>query len=412
MKKSLLVRYPRLLRWGAITVGGIVVGSLMWLGEGIFGEPPVNRSSPSPPTISVPGKVLSTKELWVHRIEGKADDIRKEVDDIRLQYHALQHHIDEMNETMTTMAQHHLASSHPPSSSSWDTDNNTRPDTFDERGHLPPRDEQPPPCASVSLPEGERTPPQSYPRVGEIIPAGTYASGILTSGIAASTALNAQSDPTPVMVRLTSPGGLPRGFKADIQEAIIIAACYGDLSSERANCRLNKLLLVERGGSILSQKAEGWLIGDDGIPGIKGRVVDKAGAVVRSSFWAGILGGIASYFKATAQQPPLVLTSTGATESQQMAHRDLMRSAGGTGASNALERIADFALKRAEQMQPVILVDPGREVDVVFKEGIDMSGLYPHPGANVNQRNFKEARAYLSSYPSGVFPLTNRESDS
>ena len=40
-----------------------------------------------------------------------------------------------------------------------------------------------------------------------------------------------------------------------------------------------------------------------------------------------------------------------------------------TGAGNAFDKLADFAIKRADSMNPVIVVNSGRIVDVVFKKG-------------------------------------------
>lgn len=365
-------KLPRYVLWGGVS---FLFLAILW-SWGVLTE-----ASPSPtpkehaPEIATPGKAVSSKELWVHRIEGKAEDIHKEVDEMRSQNQSLRQQIDMMQEMVETVVKNQL-----------ETQNfqKDRQIALDEGSIELPSQENLEGAVPVvkktsfkvlSLSDSDLPPlPKDKPKsVEEVIPAGTYAAGVLTSGVVASTALNAQGDPQPVMVRLTSPGMLPRGFKTDIKEAVIIAACYGDISSERANCRLNKLLLVERNGEIISKKAEGWLIGDDGIPGIKGKVVDKAGEVVRSSFWAGLLGGIASYFKAAAEQPQFLLTGGGAAETKQISQSEMMKSAGASGVSNALEKIADFALKRAEQMQPVIVVNPGRSVDVVFKEEVDLS---------------------------------------
>ena len=39
----------------------------------------------------------------------------------------------------------------------------------------------------------------------------------------------------------------------------------------------------------------------------------------------------------------------------------------------ALDKYADFYIKRAEQMQPVIQVAAGRKVDMVFTQGVDFA---------------------------------------
>lgn len=42
------------------------------------------------------------------------------------------------------------------------------------------------------------------------------------------------------------------------------------------------------------------------------------------------------------------------------------------GTGNALEKLADFAIKRAESMSPVIVVASGRVIDVVFRKGFNL----------------------------------------
>jgi conjugal transfer pilus assembly protein TraB len=38
-----------------------------------------------------------------------------------------------------------------------------------------------------------------------------------------------------------------------------------------------------------------------------------------------------------------------------------------------MEKLSDFYIKRAEQLQPVLEIEPGRLVHVVFKKGFDMN---------------------------------------
>ncbi|MEI8321205.1 MAG: TraB/VirB10 family protein [Alphaproteobacteria bacterium] len=389
---------PRMIVWGG---GGLLLigGIIGWVIIESAKIPSQHPQKDSLPDVSTPHSLMSSKELWVNRIEGKTEDIHKDVDDMRTQNQLLKQQMDVMDGIMKNMAEHQMVMQQQVAEDrnrmakenialdEGEFDRSVgegEEGTFPSQGMLEQgegrgvaKKQEQPSCGFkiFSLLDSE-TPivPKDKPKVvEEIIPAGTYAAGVLTSGIAASTSLNAQSDPQPAMVRLTGKGILPKGFRSDIKEAVIIAACYGDISSERANCRLNKLLIMEHNGEVLSKKVEGWLIGDDGIPGIKGVVVDKAGPVVRGAFWSGLLSGFATYFKAAAQQPQFALTGGGAVETQKMSNSTLLQSAGANGVSNALEKIADFAIKRAEQMQPVIMVDPGRGVDVVFKEEVDLS---------------------------------------
>lgn len=399
--QNLLKKYPKAPRtiiWGS-GVSLIALGTLWFFSSAkSYGPPPTLKQ----PKITTARDAISPKDLWINRIENKAEDMHGEVEDVKRDTQTLKQQIDMMSDMVENLTKHNLANNlkaqeklltHKDATGENGNfldqealnEGNLSPQQLeamtkvgDTRATIPSSGFPTSGFKVISLSEQDLPKEKDKPKsVEELIPAGTYASGILTTGIAANTSLNSQSDPQPAMVRITNKGILPRGFRSDIKEAVIIAACYGDISSERANCRLNKLMLVERNGEVLTRKVEGWLIGDDGIPGVKGKVIDRAGEVVRGAFWAGLMSGMASYFKATAQQPMFSLTGGGAginaIETKQSPEKEMLRASGANGVGTALEKIADFALKRAEQMQPVIIVNPGRSVDVVFKEDVDLS---------------------------------------
>jgi len=52
--------------------------------------------------------------------------------------------------------------------------------------------------------------------VDHYVPAGSFARGVLTSGVVASTSVGSSSNPRPVHIQLTDFGTLPRKFKSDI----------------------------------------------------------------------------------------------------------------------------------------------------------------------------------------------------
>ena len=45
------------------------------------------------------------------------------------------------------------------------------------------------------------------------------------------------------------------------------------------------------------------------------------------------------------------------------------------GIGNAVEKYADFYIKRAEQLQPVIQIDGGRKLTIVFTESVKASSV-------------------------------------
>ena len=206
--------------------------------------------------------------------------------------------------------------------------------------------------------------------IDNYVPAGSYARAVLTSGVVASTALKTAEHPQPIMLRLVDDGHLPRGFLGTMNENVLIGACYGDLSSERVMCRLETMSWVEKDGITVEKKVEGWIVGEDGRPGLRGEVVDRSGEAVRDTMIAGMLSGLSGFLKTEATSNVYPMTPFGQTNALKGKHA--LGGAASTGAGNALDKLAEFSIKRAEQMQPVILIASGRVVDVVFKAGVDI----------------------------------------
>lgn len=205
------------------------------------------------------------------------------------------------------------------------------------------------------------------------IPAGAFAEAILLGGVDASTSIQASSDPRPILLRLTNPGTLPRRFKSDLDGCHVLAASYGDISSERVFMRLEKLSCVERKtGEVMEMKIQGYVAGEDGRAGIRGSIVDRAGANMRNAMIGGFFSSMGR-FLGQSRSPLLFSPATGLAEQNPLSSGDILKQSAGNGMSGALDKYADFYIKRAEQMQPVIQVAAGRKVDIVFTEGLDFS---------------------------------------
>ena len=204
------------------------------------------------------------------------------------------------------------------------------------------------------------------------IPAGAFAGAVMVGGVDASTSIQASNDPRPVLLRITNPGTLPRKFKSDLCGCHVLAACYGDISSERVYMRLEKLTCTERNtGEILEMNVQGYVAGEDGRAGLRGIVVDRAGPSIRNAAVGGFLSGMGN-FLSQSHNPVTFSPSNGLAQTNPMTDPQMLRYGAAKGASTALEKYADFYIKRAEQMQPVIQVQAGRAVDIVFTQGIAM----------------------------------------
>lgn len=214
-----------------------------------------------------------------------------------------------------------------------------------------------------------RGPAKSKSTVDNTLPAGTYAKGALLSGVDASTSISSASDPRPVLLRLVDPGNLPRQFKSDLKNCHVLASAYGDLSSERVYMRLEKLTCTEPlTGEISETQVSGYVAGEDGRVGVRGVVADRAGEVMRNSLMGGFLSGVSSFFGAQQQRAAFPISPLGQTNALNA--EQMLKSGAAQGTGNALDKYAEFFIKRAEQLQPVLQVAAGRRVDVVFTHGV------------------------------------------
>lgn len=150
-----------------------------------------------------------------------------------------------------------------------------------------------------------------------------------------------------------------------MKDCRIIAAAYGDISSERAYLRLEKLSCIELDGTVIETDVDGYVSGEDGKNGMRGNVIIRDGEVLKRGFLGGLFSGLG---KATTQS--LATTSIsplGATNTIQ--GKDVFKSAASEGVGDAFELMARYNIQRAEQYQPIIQISAGRIVDVVFHSG-------------------------------------------
>lgn len=215
--------------------------------------------------------------------------------------------------------------------------------------------------------------------IDHYVPAGTFVKARLTSGVVASTAVGASSNPQPLHMEMTHFGNMPRGFKTDVKRCFLIGSAYGDLASERVFMRLETLSCIERKtGEIMELKVDGYVSGEDGANGMRGIIVDKSGPAMRNAFVGGFLSGVGG-FLSDANKGVSQISPMGITTQEVLKASEVLKGGAGKGVGNAMEKMADFYIKRAEQLQPVIEIEPGRSVDVVFKAGFDMNQtLYRH----------------------------------
>ena len=237
--------------------------------------------------------------------------------------------------------------------------------------------------------------------VDNTIPAGAFAQGMLLGGVDASTSIQASGDPRPILLRLTHKGTLPRRFHSDLEGCHALAAAYGDISSERVFMRLEKLSCVERKtGEVIDVAINGYVAGEDGRAGVRGLVVDRAGESMRQAMVGGFFSSVGK-FLGQAKAPVLFSPATGLSQTPQLDAADIFKQSAASGMGGALDKYADFYIKRAEQMQPVIQVAAGRQVDLVFTKGLNFADS--HLRQSLSQINDQKRYQEVQNQVNGAF---------
>ncbi len=202
------------------------------------------------------------------------------------------------------------------------------------------------------------------------IPSGAFTRAILLGGLDAPTGGQAQRNPQPVLLRLVDNAVLPNHFRSRIKECFVVGAGYGDMSSERAYIRTESLSCVMRDGTAIDVPVKGYVAGEDGKAGMRGRLVSKQGQLLANALLAGVASGIGHAFQQSSTT--LSVSPLGATTAVDPGKQ--FEAGFGTGVGRALERLAQYYISLAEKVFPVIEVDAGRTVDVVITQGVSLQG--------------------------------------
>jgi len=208
------------------------------------------------------------------------------------------------------------------------------------------------------------------------LPAGAHAEAVVLAGVDASAGVSSQGDPRPVLLRITGPAWTAAeegtALAVDVDGCTVTGAAHGDLSSEKVYVRFRTMTCAgPESGTVIETDVAGFVAGS-GKTGVRGPVVSREGALVEKAFLAGMVSGIGQGV-AQAFQPQAVATGTGATVANT-GLGDIGRAGLGAGASSAGQKVADYMIRRAEQYQPVVQLQAGTRVTLVFLEGARIDG--------------------------------------
>lgn len=218
------------------------------------------------------------------------------------------------------------------------------------------------------------------------LPAGSYAEGRIIMGAKTSAAVDAQSDPRPILIRVNSVARGPRmngdHTETDITGCTITASAYGDVSSEQGHAKLQQMTCPVGPDEVKTTKVYGY-IGYRGMYGVHSKVIMREGDLAERALWAGML----------ASSGDAATTAIGTTSSSALGNVktvDGLKDAAGTVLAGGLEQTGDtlsrYYIKRLEQIQPVIPLRAGTDVQIVFMKGVSLDGTEDEQSATQTTR--------------------------
>jgi len=182
-----------------------------------------------------------------------------------------------------------------------------------------------------------------------------------------------ESEPLPVLFEAEGDIIMPNDHTATIEKCWLLGSAKGNMNSQTANIKLVSISCVLNGGTHrLEGSLSGWIVGENGIPGIQGELLHKNGAWLARTFVSGFLETFAGAIGSNAPSS-VTFGSNGTTGSTSQAVTDSAVSAGATGASTVFNKLGEYYLKMAEQIFPVIEVRGGRTVDILLVGGESLS---------------------------------------
>lgn len=202
------------------------------------------------------------------------------------------------------------------------------------------------------------------------VPTGTFVTAVVTGGADANAGALGQGDTAPMVFQTLNEGILPNGQKSRLKNCTITGATYGEISSSRGIVRTNRMSCIFKNGEIIDLPVKGTVF-NFGRNGIRGTTILKNGKIVQMAGISGILTGIGETGKALS-----TTTSTSALGSSSSIDP---ASAGLNLLGNATEsvgsKLADYYIKLAELYHPIVELNPGNVVNIVFLAGFPLDPL-------------------------------------
>lgn len=202
------------------------------------------------------------------------------------------------------------------------------------------------------------------------LPVGSFFTATLLNGVTAPTGTFGQSNPVPIVMKIMTDAILPNDkYRYQLQGCFVLGSSFGVVSSERVHIDLSQISCIKKDGTAaVIGEIRGFATDSDGIGDLRGKLENRQGSKIGMATLAGFAQGIGQMFGNA--QGTSVLTPSGSGISMDTDQK--LAAAGFNGVGQAANTVAQFYVKQAEQIYPVIVVQGGRNVTLNITKGVTL----------------------------------------
>ncbi|CAQ81865.1 conjugative transfer protein TraB (plasmid) [Aliivibrio salmonicida LFI1238] len=202
------------------------------------------------------------------------------------------------------------------------------------------------------------------------VPTGTFVTALVTGGADVNAGVLGQGDTVPMVFQTINAGILPNGQSSRLKDCTITGSSYGEISSSRGIVRTNRMSCIFDDGEIIDLAVKGTVF-NFGRNGIRGTTILRNGKIVQMAGLSGILTGIGETGKALSSTTSVsALGSTSSLNGSDAALNLLGNATASVGA-----KLSDYYIQLAELYHPIVELNPGNVVNIVFLEGFPLDAL-------------------------------------
>jgi len=223
--------------------------------------------------------------------------------------------------------------------------------------------------------------------------AGTFADGILLTGIKADAGVNGPDNNGTATIRLISGGVMPNGKRSRLTDCFVLVSSYGDLSGDSVVMQLQTLSCAGKQVNF-EQRVYGSVFDTDAMQDIRGTSILNTKPLLGYTAAAGLLAGIGDGLKSIGSAQSIGTNGSVTTFSAS----SLARNAAGGAITNPANKISDYVMKIADIYHPLVIARGGRKVTVQFTKGfwIDKAHQKFESGLAIDEKKKASSEAKTS----------------